>query len=159
MEEHFPTEFLELQALRERRPLMFRQRMRRLAPEMLHLMELMQTHPERASLEGQEFRLHAQIRRLAMQYGRSSDDVARKKIAEELRERVGEVFDCQAQIRQLQIRELEARLSELRTRVKETRESREQIIDRRVDTILNRAMSGPPESPPGTPPDRSGEPR
>jgi len=123
------------------------------------LMELMQTHPERASLEAREFRLQAQIRRLAMQYGRSTNDAARKKIAEELRQRVGEVFDCQAEIRRLQIRELEARLSELRTRVKETRENRDQIIDRRVDTILNRAMSGPPESAPGGPPGRRGEPR
>jgi hypothetical protein len=138
---------------------MFRRRMRRLAPQMRHLMELMQTNPERASLEAREFRLQAQIRRLAMQYGRSSDDTARKKIAGELRERVGEAFDCQAQIRQLQIREFEARLSELRARVEETRGSRDQIIDRRVDTILNRAVSGPPGSPPAVPPGRRGRDR
>jgi hypothetical protein len=132
VEERFPMMFLELERVRMRHPQRFERRMRRIAPEMREMMELMETHPERGALRIQERRLDIQKRHVASRYRSTDDPQKRERLREEFRRLCAESFDCRHQRRAIEIRELEARIKEFRQRHEEATRTRNRFIDREV---------------------------
>lgn len=151
-EEHFPQMYSELQRLRERNPKRYEKRIADIAPRILRIMETMGTDPEEGSLMVREHRLGFNIRRLSHQYRRATDEGKRSKLRDEVRKLCAEEFDCRQTLRERGIRSMEARITELRDRHKETAAIRDRLIDGAVrhhlDEPARRRGHGAPPPPP-----------
>ena len=157
VEEHFPQLHVELRKLEDLRPEVFRRRMTHIAHEMRQLMIALKDDPQRGALLIRERQLAMQIRETVGRYRSAEDGDQRQRARRRLRELSGQVFDCQRERRTVEVRDLEARLGEMKGRLAEQERMREQLIDRRVKDILERADAGlEPEDGP-MPPGEDGE--
>lgn len=136
IEEHFPDLFDELAELDRRRPKMFEQRMRGVAPQMLELMELAQRDPERAELAIRERTLDMKLRLLMRRNRQAEQDANREELQTRLRAIIGELFDCRLERREMEIRDIEDRLSVLNARLLKDRVNRAELIDEFVEDHL-----------------------
>jgi chromosome segregation ATPase len=137
--------FVELDRLQERNPQRFERRMSMIAPQVRRLMEVMRTDPQRAALMVRERKLELETRLTAGQYHRAATEAERQRLRARLEQLESEAFDVQNERRQLEIRDAEARLAELRGRVAETQAMRDELIRRRVDRLLERPPPLPEE--------------
>lgn len=144
MEEHFPQMYLEMQRLRERSPERFNRRIRRVVHDVQEMMDLMEIQPERAALMIQERQLMFQMRRAARRYHRAEKTTGQEKVKVQFRELCAQAFDCRHQRREMEIRELEARVAELKLRHTEAAKIRDKLIDQEVEDHLSRTHDGPP---------------
>lgn len=145
IEEHFPSLFLELQRLKEHNPQQYARRMMRIGPRMLGLADLARSDPQRGHLAIRERQLHLQIREIARDFRRSSEDQDRRRLRKRVHELCADVFDCQLDRRALEVSELEARLAELKGRLAESKRMREELITQRVKEVLEAPpRRGPP---------------
>jgi hypothetical protein len=143
--EHFPEIAEELEALREQSPERFERRLRRIAPDMLRLMDTMQIDPRRGILMVQERRLDMRIRQRVRQYRLTENVETRTEIRGQVRLLLGEQFDLRRQRRELEIRQLENRLGELRQHLANSNAKRDQIIEDQLDEFLEMPHPlGPP---------------
>ncbi|MCC6682285.1 MAG: hypothetical protein IT445_15390 [Phycisphaeraceae bacterium] len=83
-----------------------------------------------------------------------------EELREQLRGVLDELFDLHRQTRQHEIDMLKKRVKELEASLDESRDKREQLIDKRVEELLDQAERGPRwwQRGEGGPPDRPGEP-
>ena len=137
VEEHFPRMYLELDGAKKNQPKRFAKRMGRIAPEMRRVMETMEVQPERGALMIQDRRLDIEMRRLARQYRVADDDESKSRLRQKLQDASGKAFDCQQQRRAMDIRELEARISELKQRHEEATQMREELVEQSVNERLD----------------------
>ncbi|MEK6675737.1 MAG: hypothetical protein AABZ47_08790 [Planctomycetota bacterium] len=152
--EHFPIISEELDRLRDRTPELYERRLRRIAPEMRRLFELVRSDPQRGLLMIQERKLDMQVRLIARRYHMARDDQERAELRFEVRKKAEQLFDLRRQRRELEIQELETRITDLRNRLKETALRREQVIDEDVREFLEQPPPGPfPRREPGRPPE------
>jgi hypothetical protein len=142
IKDRFPLMFDELEDLRERSPERFNHRMGRMAPEMIRLMEMLEVDPERARLLIKERFLDMKIRWAVRAVRHAEDDGAREEAIEELRELIAQAFDNRLERRKIEIRDLEARVQELRDRLEEAEQDREQIIENEVEDIVKGDWKG-----------------
>ena len=138
LEEHFPKMYLEIQTLQERNPDGFDRRIGRVVYDIRQMMDLMETQPERGALMIQERQLKFQMRRQARRYHSAKNPEGREKAKEQFRELCAQSFDCRHQRREMEIRELEARIAELQLRHEEAATMRDELIDREVEEHLSR---------------------
>jgi len=148
IQEHFPSMYLELERLKDRNPRRFEHRMNRLAPEIRSVMETMETQPERATLMIQSRRLDMQMRQLADRYHSTEEEQTRLRLRGRFRELCAQAFDCRHRRREMEIRELEARVTELIQRHEEAARMRDQLIDQTVRDRLDQRGPVAPEPPP-----------
>ena len=161
VEERFPRMFVELQRIKERRPQRFERRMSRVAPEILHIMEMMELNPERGALLIQERQLDIEMRQVTSKCRFAKGEQKGRRLRGRLRGLCERAFDCRHQRQMLEIRELEARLAELLNRLEESAAMREQLITQEVKERLRDISADKPKGPgPGRPPnDRRAEDR
>ncbi len=138
LEEHFPQMFLEMQALQERNPDGFDRRIGRVVYDIRQMMDLMESQPERGALMIQERQLKHQMRRQARRYHSAKNPKGRDKAKEQFRDLCAQSFDCRHQRREMEIRELEARIAELKLRHEEAATMRDKLIDQEVEEHLSR---------------------
>ncbi len=145
MEEHFPKMFLEMQALQERNPDGFDRRIGLIVYVIRQMMDLLETQPERGALMIQERQLKFQMRRQARRYQSAKNPKGREKAKDQFRELCALSFDCRHQRREMEIRELEARIAELQLRHEEAATMRDELIDQEVEAHLSpeRGPRGP----------------
>lgn len=143
MEEHFPQMYLEMQRLREHSPERFNRRIRWIVHDIQEMMDLMEVQPERAALMIRERQLMFEMRRAARRYHRAEKTGEQEKARAEFRELCAQAFDCRHKRRELEIRELEARIAELKQRHAEAEKTREKLIDQEVEEHLSRRPGGP----------------
>ena len=136
VKDRFPLIYDELGRLRARSPERFERRMRRMVPEMLRLMELLEVDPERARLAIKERVLDLKIRRQVQRLRKTRDEGERDEIEKGLRDLTEQAFENRLQRRELEIRDLQARIAELRDRLDEAREDREELIEMEIKNIL-----------------------
>jgi len=162
MEEHFPRMYVELQRLKGRDESRYIRRMTRIAPQMLQIMEAMRTDPQRGTLMVRERQIEFEIQQTIARFRSAKDDEGKRRIREHLDDLVGKAFDCQNERRQMEVRELESRLSELRSRLSESEKMRPALIRQRVADMLDKPAPPPdaedggdrearPEEPPPEP--------
>ena len=151
IEERFPRLYIELERDKEKNPRRAHKRMRRIAPEMLRLMETLEIHPERGTLMIQERRVDMEIRRRAQQYRSAKNEEKRTRLREKIDELCGQAFDYRRKRRALEIRELEVRLEELKQSHAQAAEMRKKLVKQEV-----RKRLGPPDAP--EPPEEAGRP-
>lgn len=145
MEEHFPRLYVEMQRLKNRDASRYARRMTRIAPQMRKIMETMRTDPQRGTLMIRERQIDFEIHQTIARFRGAKDDEAKRRIRGHVEGLCGKAFDCRNELRQLEIRELEARLSELQTRLSESEKMRAALIRERVSELLER----PPPRPDG----------
>ena len=138
MEEHFPKMYLEMEALRDRNPDGFDRRIGRIVYDIRQMMDLMETQPERGALMIQERQLKHQMRRQARRFHSAKKPKGREKAKDQFRELCAQSFDCRHQRREMEIRELEARIAELQLRHEEAATMRDELIDQEVEEHLLR---------------------
>jgi hypothetical protein len=136
IKDRFPLMYDELEELRERSPERYDHRMGRMAPEMIRLMEMLEVDPERARLLIKERFLDMKIRWAVRAVRHAADDDAREEAIEELRGLIAQAFDNRLERRKIEIRDLEARVQELRDRLEEAEQDRKQIIENEVEDIV-----------------------
>lgn len=143
MEEHFPRLYVEMQKLKDRDEVRYARRMTRIAPQMLQIMETMRTDPQRGTLMIRERQLEFEIQKTIARYRSAKDDEAKRRIREQLEGLVGKAFDDRNERRQMEVRELEARLSELQSRLSESQKMRPALIRQRVEDMLEKPAPPP----------------
>jgi len=143
IEEHFPRMYVELQGLKDRDEIRYARRMTHIAPQMRQIMEDMRADPQRGALMIRERQLEFEIRQTVAEYRKAADDSARRRIRQHLEELCGKVFDCRSERRQMEVRELEARLSELQSRLSESEKMRPALIRQRASELLERPAPQP----------------
>jgi len=143
MEEHFPRMYVVLQKLKDRDDIRYARRMTRIAPQMRQIMEAMRTDPQRGTLMVRERQIEFEIQQTIAHFRSAKDDEAKRRIREQLEGIVGKAFDCRNERRQMEVRELEARLSELQTRLSESEKMRPALIRQRVEDMLEKPAPPP----------------
>jgi len=142
IEEHFPMMYEELRKIKIKHPERFERRLRKMAPEIRHLMELIEVDPQRARLVLQERRLDMRIRLAAHRYHTAGNEEERRELREYIHGLVQEAFNCRMERRELEIRDLEARLAELRDRLGMMEEMREARVEREMSELLEAKPTG-----------------
>lgn len=153
--EHFPFAGRELESLRERSPRRFERRMAHMAPEMLRLMEAVHEDPKKGQLLIDERRTEMEIRLRAMRYRLTTDPEEKVQVEAELRKLVEKMFDLKLARRNYELEELAARIGQVRGSIEQMRESREEIVEKHFNELLDRIESGedgPPHGRGGPPP-------
>ena len=143
LQSHNPEIAADLETLRERDPEAFQEKLASIAPRVERVMGEAEERPER-------FRLMMQFRRLE----RRAHDLARRLVENdnpdnenltlELREAVAEGFDLRQRLHATEIERTRERLDELESRAEEWSTNREQMIDRHVAELIDRATRGEP---------------
>ena len=146
MEEHVPRVYMELQKLKERNEERYNRRMTHVAPEMRRIMEVMRADPQRGELLLRERKVQVEIRLTAMQYHRATDESTKQQLKARLVDLCTQAFDCQTQRREMEVKDLEAKLNELRSRVTESASMKNSLIQTRVNELIER---GHKRRPPG----------
>jgi hypothetical protein len=143
MEDHFPRLYVEMQRLKDRDEDRYSQRMTRIAPQMRKIMETMRTDPQRGTLMIRERKIEFEIQQTIARFRGAKDDETRVRFREHLDELVSKSFDCRNERRQMEVRELEARLGELHNRLSESEKMRPELIRERVSELLKRRLPRP----------------
>ena len=108
--------------------------------------------PEAEKLTRSEHELDQQTRELIAKYAETEDNQVREKAKTQLREMLLKQFTLQNQRRELELRRIEERLSKLREQLKRRTDAREQIVDQRLQQLVNEAEGlgwAPPAGGPG----------
>ncbi len=138
IEENFPRLFVELQRLKDTNERRYVRRMTRLAPQMRRIMETLRRDPQLGALMIRERQVEMEIWQTIAAYHQTEDAAAKARLRKQLAELAAKAFDCRHQRRELEVRELEARLSMLQTRLSEADKARDALIERRVIELLER---------------------
>lgn len=123
--------------LRERKADRFRQRMRRMLPDIIRMMDVYERDPQMGALMIRERQLDMRVRHAAMKFHRSEDPEEKKPLREQIRKLVGEVFDVQVRRRALEIESLKSRLAELTEQLSAQEEMRDELIKQRAQNVLS----------------------
>jgi len=136
MEENVPRIYMELQGLKSGNPERYNRRMSRVAPEMKRLMDVMRADPQRGELMLKERKVQVEIRITTAQYHKATDEARRQQLKARLVDLCTQAFDCQTQRRQMEVKDLEARLSGLKSRVAESANMKASLIQARVKDLI-----------------------
>lgn len=170
-QEHFPRMAVELDRLKETAPQRYERRMGRVAMEMHRLMDTMAIDPRRATAMIRERQVGLQLQQLAKDYHAANDDEEKVKIRKRVREMASQEFDNRLERRNMEVRQLETKLAELKGRLSEMESVREDMLDRRTRELLERKPKredrdsddepddGPDDGPDDREPPGPGEPR
>jgi hypothetical protein len=136
IEENFPRMFVELERLKDASEMRYIRRMTRIAPQMRRMMETMRTDPQLGALMIRERQIEMEIWQAVARYRHATNDEDKEKLRTRLNELAGKAFDCRHERRELEVRQLEARLSVLKTRLSESEKMRKELIAGRVTELL-----------------------
>ncbi len=144
MEESFPRLYVELQRLHDAEPARYARRMTMIGPQMRKIMETLRSDPRLGAVMIRERQIEMEIRQTAARYRRATDEAAKKRLRVQVEELAGKAFDCRHERRELEIKELEARLTVLKDRLSQAESMRPGLIRQRVSKLLEHP---PPEVP------------
>jgi hypothetical protein len=95
--------------------------------------------PEIAKLNESENELAQQSHQLISDYSQTDDYQKRESLKKQLREVLAKQFDAQRQRREKELEQVEKRLARVRDQLKKRNDSRETIIDRRLESLVSDA--------------------
>jgi hypothetical protein len=95
------------------------------------------TSPETIALRDKEQKIVAEINDIAAQYFAKKDKVERTELKKKLEQLVTEQFNIRQQCRELQVKQLETELTNIRETIQKRTENREQIIKRHIAQMLH----------------------
>lgn len=160
--EHLPRLDERLRELEGRNEAAAGAMLRRLAPRLRDIRELMESDPEFAQLRISQ--MQAAMRMAETGYllrRRAADGLTPEEIEplrRELRDLLAAHFDERIRTQQMEIDLLSAQLAELQGSLRDQLDRREEIIDEKVEAIMDRALQGLDDAPDRRRRDRRGEP-
>jgi hypothetical protein len=95
--------------------------------------------PKLAELQNQEVESDREVNNLLADYGRTDKEGDRAAIKKKLTASLEKLFDAQQKRREIEVARIEEQLKNLRLLIKKRTESKEKIIDRRLDQLLQDA--------------------
>jgi hypothetical protein len=95
--------------------------------------------PELEKLHAQEAQVESEVHSLLAQYGQTEKEGDRSAIKKKLSASLEKQFDLQQKRRDLEVARIEAQLKKLRELIKKRSDSRQTIIDKRLDQVLQEA--------------------
>ena len=95
--------------------------------------------PELEKLHAQEAQIEGEVHSLLAQYGQTEKEGDRSAIKKKLSASLEKQFDLQQKRRDLEVARIEAQLKRLRELIKKRSDSRQTIIDKRLDQVLQEA--------------------
>ena len=98
------------------------------------MMELQKTNPEMFKLEKTIYQMESETEALGETI-RNNADKADDKALESLKTKLGKLFDLREQRREMEAQQIEADLKHVRTLLKQRRENRDAIIDKRLKEL------------------------
>src|SRR5437899_1660981 len=107
--------------------------------------------PELGKLLTEERRIESETSTLIAEYSRTEDESQRSKTKAKLAATLEKQFDLQQKRRDLEVARIEAQLKKLRDIMRKRGESRQTIIDKRLDQLLREADGLGWTTPQGTP--------
>jgi hypothetical protein len=147
LSEHFPEAAGELRRQWHANPEMAERQLQRIMPEILRLMRSYeQDSPELFALRIDEFKNELEMRKL-MRMHRTVEESDREELREQLKTCVERAFDLRQQIGRMELQRLERGIADLRQRLENDAQNRDQIITRE----LGRRLSPMPDDRPGRP--------
>lgn len=138
VEEHFPRMAVQLDHLQQAAPQKYDRRMNRVAGEMRRLMDIQARDPRRATALIRERQVGLEIQDLARKYRAAKDDDEKKRVRKTLRELVAKEFDNRMERRSVEVRQLESKLEELKSRLSEMESVRDKMLERRMRELLDK---------------------
>jgi hypothetical protein len=129
---HWPEYHGRLLEVREENPRRFRM-MIRAAAHRMHRFESMSEEEQQAHIR--ESKLKIEIYRLSREYRLAEED-QKPALRKKLHQTVAEAFDVEQKVREYGLQRLESQLRQLRKDLKQRSERREEIIDKRVESII-----------------------
>ena len=145
VEENFPELYQELEEIRQDEVRLFHRRMARLAPKLLELLDLMDADPERGKLAVKEHKLEIELRGLLLQYHKSQDQQHRAELRAQIKPVVVRKLECRRERHEQEIRDLEARIARLRSRLEMSATKQDELVEKLLERLLN---TPPPEDEP-----------
>jgi hypothetical protein len=106
--------------------------------------------PELAKLHAEEGRLEGETAGLVEEYARTQDETQRGKIKAKLTATLEKQFEMQQKRRDVEVAQIEAQLKKLREIMRKRSDSRQLIIDKRLDQLLREAEGLGWTTPPGS---------
>ncbi|MFH0954287.1 MAG: hypothetical protein V1873_08155 [Verrucomicrobiota bacterium] len=94
-------------------------------------------HGPPAMLNPEILRLETEARQLSRTYRETTDETARQKLREDLRQRLEALFDLREKERAAQIERIQADVSNLKKALEDRKARREEIISRRLDELTD----------------------
>ena len=146
VKENFPEVYEELEQLRGEESRRFHRRMARLAPKLLDLVDLMDLDPERGALAVKEYKLEIGLRVLLLRYHKSDDETQRAELRAHIKPIVAQKVECRRERHEQEIRDLEARIAQLRRRLDKSAANQEELVEKLLERLLS---APPPEDEPG----------
>lgn len=95
--------------------------------------------PDMAKLIQSEHELDQQAHDLIRKYAETEDQQVREKAKAALREMLNKQFELQNERRELELKRVEERLAKLRDQLKKRSDARAQIVDQRLEHLVNEA--------------------
>jgi len=144
---HLPMLHEALQQMWESEPARFRALCRRLRFEIGQLKALQKADEAAFQKALEEKRLQFLARNAADRLRAAQDPAERERLRTQLRETVGKLFDTEQATRGAHIRLLEKKLEEIRAELRERAARRDEILDKRLEEMIQ-ADPGAPDRPP-----------
>ena len=136
LERHLPHRVEGLREVREEEPDDYRRELNEIADQMREFEEMRKVAPAVAeALMRAECVDHA-CEVLAEQIMASDDVAVRDGLKQELRKKLGVVFELRMSEPQMELRMLEREMEEIRSRLERRREHREMIVEKRFEAML-----------------------
>ena len=133
-------EYVEFQELRGENPREYMRRLREVAEWMKEVEQIKTEDPEQYDLMRKEGELLGRIYELEKQYDQAhkstSDAKAPEDVRKEIEEAVGQLFDVKIEMREREVKELRAELNKHETALKEAKDRKPELVQRRVREIL-----------------------
>lgn len=103
---------------------------------------------EMAKLSSQDAQLAGEADSLVKQLADATDEKLRAEIKEKLRTTLGQQFDAQQKVRELEVARIEAKVKKLRDTISKRNEARRTIVEKRFDQLISEAEGLGWNSPP-----------
>lgn len=136
MEDNMPQMFVKLQRVKDQNDEQYARRMKRMGPEIKRLMETMREDPERGSMLLKERKLQFEMRDAVDQYRSAVDDTTKQATKARLYTLAVQAFEKQNERREQEMRELEARVADLKERLDDAKKMKGSLVERRVEEML-----------------------
>jgi hypothetical protein len=138
MRQNFPERHQMLERLRERRPEMFAERLRKMAPRIMDMLGQLDAHPELGAVLIEQHKLQEELHDLMRSIRRRGETEPDSEQMSQIQEKVTRLVQLRLERRAFEIEGLARRLDEQRNRLDEDSERIDELVDEELEWMMKR---------------------
>lgn len=142
MRQNFPERHQMLERLRERRPEMFAQRMRKMTPRIMDMLGQLEEHPELGAVLIEQHKLQEGLYDLMRSIRRGKETEPDEDQMSQIREKVTQLVQLRLERRAFEIEGLARRLDEQRGRLEDDTGRVDELVDEELEWMMKRRPFG-----------------